>query len=645
MTTIIKSTELDFQNIKESLKTYLKGTGEFNDYDFEGSGISNVLDVLAYNTHYNALQTNFALNESFLVTAQLRPSVVSLAESLGYVPDSKKSAEASVDFSINADGITQLVNDNYILQPGELVCKGERDGIDYTFSNRVALKATRASGNIFTFFPLSTPDEPIILHEGEERKLQFIVGSTTDAVYVIPDKDIDIATAIVKVFENQGSAVSVGGEFSLFTNLLDASTVSSVSRLYVLRESPNAYYELSFGNGTSLGVSPNVANVIEVDYLRTNGAAANRVSTLSVTSTITLKGTDDGNIDIDPNRITLSVSVGGGAAGGAEKEDIESIRKNAPFQFAAQNRMVTSDDYSSLILKKYSSFINDIQSWGGEDNPEPDYGTVFTSIVWKDGLNPTTITNTRQGILNLADQFQIASFSLTFTDPVVTYVSTQIFFQFNPALTGLSQATIRASVDQSVEDYFLENTGKFSQTFRQSNLLTDVDATDPAVLSSRATVTLSMRIIPQFATTRNYVITFPSPIRDPELTDGVTVYTSFFTFENQRVQIRNKINQKVQITAVGVTPIEYNVQPTTALELVNENGNVVGGYDNIGSYNEATGTVTINSLTVQDIPGDKNFLKVFAVPANQSVINSTRNKVLQYDADESFTQAIIVETR
>ena len=644
MTTTIKSTELDFQTIKENLKTYLKGTGEFNDYDFEGSGISNILDVLAYNTHYNALQTNFALNESFLVTAQLRPSVVSLAESLGYVPDSKKSAEASIDFSINADGITELINDNYILQPGEVVCKGERDGLDFTFSNRVALKATRSAGNIFTFYPLSTPDDPIIVHEGEERKLQFIVGSSADAVYVIPDKDIDIATAIVKVFENQGSATSVGGEFSLFTDLLDASTVSSVSRLYVLRESPNAYYELSFGNGTSLGVAPNVGNVIEVDYLRTNGAAANRVRALTLISTITLLGADTA-VDIDPNRITLSVATNGGAAGGGEKEDIESIRKNAPYQFAAQNRMVTSDDYSSLILKKYSTFINDIQSWGGEDNPDPDYGTVFTSIVWKDGLNATTITNTRQGILALADQFQIASFSLTFTDPVVAYVSTQVFFQFNPALTGLSQATIRASVDQSVTDYFAENTGKFSQTFRQSNLLTEVDATDPSVLSSRATVTLHMRIVPQFATTRNYIVTFPSPIRDPELSDGVTVYTSFFTFENQRVQIRNKINQKVQTTAVGVIPIEYDIQATTVLEMVDENGNVVGGADNIGSYNESTGTVTINSLNVQDISGDKNYFKLFAVPANQSVINSTRNKVLEYDADESFTQAIIVETR
>ena len=286
--------------------------------------------MLAYNTHYNALQTNFALNESFLVTAQLRPSVVSLAESLGYVPDSKKSAEASIDFSINADGITELINDNYILQPGELVCKGERDGLDFTFSNRVALKATRSAGNIFTFYPLSTPDDPIIVHEGEERKLQFIVGSSTDAVYVIPDKDIDIATAIVKVFENQGSATSVGGEFSLFTDLLDASTVSSISRLYVLRESPNAYYELSFGNGTSLGVAPNVGNVIEVDYLRTNGAAANRVRSLTLISTITLLGADTA-VDIDPNRITLSVATNGGAAGGGDKEGIESIRKNAPY--------------------------------------------------------------------------------------------------------------------------------------------------------------------------------------------------------------------------------------------------------------------------------------------------------------------------
>ena len=634
MTTTIKSTELDYQTIKENLKTYLQNTGEFNDYDFDGSGISTILDVLAYNTHYNALQTNFALNESFLVTAQLRPSVISLSESLGYVPDSKKSAEATISLTINATDLVGL-EENYVIKPGEVVLRGTRDNLDFTFTNRVSLVGRKVSG-IYSFSPLGDPDRAIVVYEGEKRNLQFIVGNSNDSVYVLPDQEMDISTAIVKVYEDQGSAVTPGSEFNTFTNLLDATTIDSQSRLYVLRESPNAYYEVSFGNGTSLGVAPSPGNVVEVDYLRTSGEPANGISYLELISSITL-----GQTVIDPNKISVTVATK--ASAGGEKEGIESIRKNAPFQFASQNRMVTSDDYSTLILKKYSPFIEDIQSWGGEDDPKPDYGTVFTSIVWKEDLSPSTITNTRQGIIQLADQFQIASFRLNFTDPIVTYISTEVFFQFNPSLSGVSPSAIRADVDQSIVDYFIENTGKFSQVFRESNLLTAIDATDPSVLSSRCSIILNRRIIPQLATVRDYSVAYPSPIRDSQASNSASVFSSQFAVGNKTVFIRNKLNKKSIVSGPGVVPIVYEIAPSTELELVDVEGNVV--IDNIGSYNSALGTVTITSLEVQSVPTGTNYIKIFAIPANQSVVNSVRNNIVKYDPDQSFTQAVIVDTR
>lgn len=635
MTTTIKSTELDFQEIKNSLKNFLKDGGEFNDYDFDGSGINSILDVLAYNTHYNALMTNFSLNESFLVTAQLRPSVVSLAESLGYVPDSKKSSDAQIGFSINLAGVAGL-DTQYILQPGQLVLRGTRDRIDYTFTNRVALRAIAQNG-VYDFFPAASPDDPILVSEGEDRSIQFLVGTASDIVYVIPDEDIDIETAIIKVYEDQGSSlIDAGSEFALYTNLLEASSISSDSRLYVLRESPNQYYELSFGNGTSLGVSPNAGNVVDVNYLRTSGADANGITDLVQASDIFL-----GEYLVDPDNVSINVIEK--AAGGGDKESIESIRLNAPFQFAAQNRMVTAEDYSTLILKKYSSFIEDIQSWGGEDNPQPDYGTVFTSIVWKQNLSDITIANTRQGILDLVDQFSIASFRLVFVDPEITYIGAQVFFQFNAALTGLSLATIRSAVDRSVDDYFEANTGKFSQVFRQSNMLTEVDETDPSVLSSRAEIVLNKRITPQLTITRDYIVNFPSPIRSPEFADTETINTSEFTYDNKTVRIRNKLNQRVRISAEGVTPVIFETQPVDQLEMVDTEGNIV--IDNIGSYDKSSGTVTITSLRVQSIAGTRNFIKVFAIPANQSVINSVRNNIIRYDEEESFSKAILVDTR
>ena len=345
MTTTIKSTELDFQTIKSNLKNFLKESGEFNDYDFEGSGISNILDVLAYNTHYNALNANFALNESFLVTAQLRPSVVSLAESIGYVPDSKKSAECSITLSINLAGVTGL-DTQYTIEPGKLVLRGERDNQDYTFTNRVSLRAIVSNG-VYTFVPASDPDNAIRVYEGENRNIDFLVGTARDVVYVVPDEEMDTSTAIVKVFEDQGSSLIDGGsEFALYTDLLQATVITSESRLYVLRESPNEFFELTFGNGTSLGVSPQPGNVINVDYLRASGASANGISSLKLAQDLYL-----GDYVVQPQNV--SISVISRASGGGDKEGIESIRLNAPYQFASQNRMVTSEDYSTLILKKY----------------------------------------------------------------------------------------------------------------------------------------------------------------------------------------------------------------------------------------------------------------------------------------------------
>lgn len=639
MATTIKSTELDHQEIKESLKKFFEASGEFNDYDFEGSALNNLLDVLAYNTHYNALTANFALNESFLVTAQLRPSVVSLAESLGYIPDSKKSAEATINFSINLLGVGEL-DSQYTIQPGELVLRGVMNGVDYTFTNRVELRGTAENSN-YTFAPASNPDEPVFVYEGEERTQDFIVGNAKDVVYVIPDQDIDISTAIVRVFEDQfSSSVDGGSEYSVYTNLVDATTIDASSRLYVLRESPNGFYELSFGNGTSLGLAPSPGNVVSVNYLRTSGAAANGIEKLDPVSQISF-----GTYVVDPDDISTNLSGNTRSAGGADKEGIESIRANAPFQYSAQNRMVTANDYSSLILKKYSSFIEDIQSWGGEDDPEPDYGTVFTSIVWSSGISATTISNTRLSILNLADQYSIASFNLAFVDPVETYLGVDVFFQYNPSLSNFTESTIRSAVGDSVSNYFEKNTGKFDQVFRLSNMLTEVDATDPSVLSSRATITMNRRLVPTLGARgrSNYKIEFPTQLRDPELVDERTVESSLFTFKNKTVFIRNKLDQKTLISSPGVKPEEYKIEPSTQLQLIRKSDGGVE-IDNIGSYDKTEGTVTLTALEVQSIQGNVNYIKIYAIPANQSVVNSVRNNIVKYDLTESFAKAIRVET-
>ena len=639
MTTTITSAQLDFNTIKESLKTSLKNTGEFEDYDFEGAGLSNILDVLAYNTHLNGLIANFALNESFLVTAQLRPSVVSLSESLGYVPDSKKSPECSITLTVNTTSATPNIETQQTLLPGELVLRGTKDGVDYTFTNRESIQATSKAGEVYTFAPAADASLPIKVFEGTEINQQFIVGEVTDTVYVIPDANMDITTAIIKVYPNQQSANN-RGDFTQYVNLLDATTINEQSRLYVLREAPNGYFELTFGNGNSLGQAPTSGQVIEVNYLRTSGEIANEIPALRLASTFTFATTTSSTITVDEGDVGITTLTR--SAGGAEKESIESMRLNAPYQYAAQNRMVTATDYSALILKKYSSFIDDIKSWGGEDDDQPDYGSVFTSIVFKENLTNATISDVRQGILDLADEFSIASFDLKFTDPETTFISTQTFFRFNPSLTGFSESTVNGLVTDAIDQYFLENTGKFDQVFRKSNMLTSIDASDASVLSSRSDVRLNKRILPVFGLEQDFEFYFPVAIRDPLVANDHTITSTIFIYRNQSCIIRNKVNERVRVSPEGKVPAIFDRKPSANLELVTLSGKVL--VSNVGYYVPTTGEVKIENVAVQSIPGGRNFVKIFAVPANESAIVARLNNIIKFDKEESFAKAIRVDT-
>jgi hypothetical protein len=639
MATTINSSKLDFQQIKDTLKQSLKDTQEFEDYDFEASGLSNILDVLAYNTHLNGLIANFSLNESYLVTAQLRPSVVSLAESLGYVPNSKKSPESTVEVEVNTVDLLNVAN-NQTLQPGQLVLRGVKDGIDYTFSNRESISAVSRGGEVYRFAPTADASQPIRVFEGEEVNLQFVVGDVVDTVYVIPDENIDINTAIVKVYTNQEAAATDGSSVE-HTNLLNATTITELSRLYVLRESPNGFYELTFGNGNSLGQAPQAGNVININYLRTNGAIANNIPTLRLSSSLEFVERQTGDAIAVPDE-DVSISVQTRSAGGDDKEDIESIRIRAPYQYAAQNRMVTATDYSAIILKRYANYIDDIKSWGGEDDDKPDYGAVFTSIVFKENLTNATIDLVRRGILDLADEFSIASFRLNFTDPVETFISAQTFFQWNPSLTGNTESTIRADVQTAIDNYFNDNTGKFDQVFRRSNMLTKIDATNPSVLSSRSNIRINRRITPVYNLQQNHELYFPVALRDPTLVIEPTITSSLFIYRNQTCFIRNKLDKRVRISPPGINPVVFDSKPSSDLELVSISGRIL--VSNIGSYNAAEGIVKIDGLTVQSIPNARNFIKIFAVPANESVVVAKLNNVVKYDAEESFAKAILVDT-
>ena len=282
MATTIRSTNLDFDVIKNKLKDFLKQKNEFQDYDFEASGLSNILDVLAFNTHFNGLNANFALNESFLNTAQLRSSVVSLAEGLGYVPRSYSSSQAALNLSVL---VTATSRPTTITLPRGTQFTSAVDGVTYTFQTRESFIGTDDGTGSYQFLT-SDGSTAIPVFEGTEKTKTFFVGQKADnQVYVIPDVTMDTTTIRVRVFETTSSS-----NFETYTNIEKAIRITNETTFYQIKEVPNGYYEVIFGDGTSTGKAPVAGNKVVIDYLSTQATVANGGTTFTPTSTITVGG-------------------------------------------------------------------------------------------------------------------------------------------------------------------------------------------------------------------------------------------------------------------------------------------------------------------------------------------------------------------
>lgn len=594
MATTIKSTELDFNTIKNNLKLFLAQKPEFADYNFEASGLSNLLDVLAYNTHYNALLANFALNESFLSSSQLRSSIVGHAGSLGYTVGSRKASFAVVNLSV-----TNNANPSSITMPVGTRFTTTINNKNYTFQTRDAITATSDGTGLYKFTLNGNRNIPI--YEGLSKRKTFIAGpSSENDTYVIPVNNLDLDTVVVKVYNSVSS-----NDYTLYTNIINTTTIDSNSKIYVVKEAPNGYYELTFGNGVRLGQTPQPGDKIEVEYTTVSGPEANGGRSFVPTSTL------DGR--------TINVTTVSVSSSGSYKEELESIRKNAPFQWASQNRMVTSQDYASLIQRNFSNVISDIKAWGGEDNLPPQYGSVFVSIVF-DTDDPVVISNTKSDILDLAKDLSVASFSVQFVDPIETYLEVSTVFQFNPTLTSLSQTTVENEVKSTMQDYFDTSTGGFNQSFRRSNMLTEIDDRDEGILSSRADIKMQNRFVPD-ATAPLQTIYYAAAISGP-LDDAYVIQSDTFYYNGKVCVLRNLLESNIiQI-----------IEVSTGTPLV----------DNIGSYSPADGTISLVNFTGTIITG--NYIRIVALPANSAVINPLRNNIIRYDAQASRARAVLTDT-
>lgn len=604
MATNITSSSLDFNEIKEKLKTYLASKDEFKDYDFEASGLNNILDVLAYNTHFNGLIANFATNESFLNTSQLRSSVVSHAEKLGYRARSKTASKSSITVYANLSALSP--RPSKIMLPAETSFTASNDENSYNFMTLQNYYA-EDDGSGFYVFTNDTGTPFVDIYEGELVFKTFIVDlNSEDPIFVIPDTDIDTKTVQVRVYESPDTT-----RYENYTPLSEAIILDAESTFFDIKESPNGFFELNFGDGITFGKTPVPGNKVVVTYLSTSGAAANGSAGF----------TPRQRILVNEERFNLSVSSQSLSASGSDKESIESVRKLAPLQFAAQKRLVTPLDYKSMILQNYP-VVRDVAVWGGEDNVPIDYGKAYISVQYVDGTTTQIKESTQESIAsNFTNQLSIMSIRNEFVDPMETYLELIGNFNFDPTVTSKSPTTLQNLVQNYIIEYFDRNLNRFDQEFRRSNVLAGIDSLDQAIISSKLDVKLSQRVNVELGVKRNYDIYFPVRLSPPDRDDYIIQSAPFLFGESnlRQATIRNKLGSNV-------------------LQVMTPSGEVL--LDNVGYYESKLGRIRLNGFQPDTILNGLTYLKFISTPLDQSVIAPLRNYVLRVDTNTLFVQPI-----
>ena len=586
MASNLKVTELDFFQIRENLKTYLKAQSKFQDYDFEGSGLSVILDLLAYNTHYNAINANMAMNEIFLDSAQLRNNVVSHSKMLGYVPRSVTSSFAYLDVLVNSPTGT----------PSTLtIDRGTEftstvDGSQYTFTVLESQSISPTVG-VYKF-------ENLKINEGTLKTFSYTVDSFDILQYFeIPDANVDTSSLVVKVKAN--SSTTTYDIFTLARNFVD---ITSSTQAYFLQESKDGKYEVYFGDGI-VGANLQPGNVVELEWLSTNGALANGASEFTLASSI------QGNTNVTIDTLYK-------AAGGGDREEIDSIKFNAPLSYIAQNRVVTPEDYKAAIINNYPN-IETVSVWGGEENDPPDYGKAYISVKPK---NAETLTETEK--LFIKDQIlktrNVVSITPELVDPEYTYIKLEVFFKYDPNLTNKTAGELRQIVSDVISNYNNTELKKFDGVFRYSKISRLIDASDPSILNSTVRVYMQKRLVPDIGTAQKYTLTFSSPLYASDSNEKI-LSTSSFTY--------NGFTQYIQdLPQTDNTNDSEGTHILQIYRLVGDTKQVT--IQNAGYLDADAGIVVITDFNPSAYDG--NYITITAMP-NSNDIAPKRNQLLQID--------------
>ena len=525
----INVTTLDFDDIKTNLKEFLSGQQEFQDYDFEGSAMSVLLDVLAYNTHYNALYNNMAINEMFLDSARKRNSVVSLSKMLGYSPRSAICSAATVNVIVSAPGNSAT---NLVL-PAYTPFNTTVDGVNYTFYTTGAVSTTSSNG-VFNF-------QNVQITEGTPLSFNFTVGA--GARYIMPNPNIDLNTLSVKIQENSSSSI-----YTTFSKAESIINATSTSKIYWVKEIDDSLYEITFGDG-NIGEALQNGNIVHLNYFVSSLDAPNNARQFSYGGGTLISGA---NVSV----VTVDI-----AANGAGVEDIDSIRFNAPRMYASQNRAVTPEDYKSIVYSLFSD-AGSVTCWGGEDNNPPVYGKVYICVKPK-GADKLTTTQKSQLIASILATRNVVSVQPVIVDPEYINIAITSTVYYNEQSTTKSSSEIAAIVTNTINAYDVNELDKFDGVFRYSKLSKLIDNSDPSITNNITTILLRRALIVRYNVSAQYLLNLINPIWSSGQAEESFKSTGFYIAGSDEIHYLDDDGiQYVRLFKYGTNGIKIIVNPT-----------------------------------------------------------------------------------
>jgi hypothetical protein len=573
-------TNLDFDQIKISIKDYLRSNTTFTDFDFEGSNLSILIDTLAYNTYLTAYNTNMVANEAFLDSATLRENVVSLARNIGYIPQSRKAAISNISFTVS--GINSQIK-QVTLKKG-IVCTGNLNNTTYIFS--IPEDITVGVENNEAIF------SEIDIYEGTLLTKTFIVNnSQSNQKYILPNPYIDTSTIRVRV--NNSAQDTTGSDYSPIDNIIGTN---SESKIYFIQEVSDEKYELFFGDDI-FGKKLSNNNQIVVTYITTNGREGNGASNFVFSGQVVA----DNNSNLSGNVETILTNTA--SENGDSIQSTESVRYYAPRFYAAQYRAVTSNDYESIIPSIYPN-IESITAYGGEELSPPQYGKVF--IAAKPKNSEYLSESTKEYILQSLKKYTIAGIKVEFVDINVLYVEVDSVVYYNSNLLS-SVDELKTKVSSSITTYSdSTDLNKFGGRFKYSKLTSIIDSTSSAITSN----------ITKIRIRRNIGVLINQP------TKYLICFENRFNVSNKDHNIRSTgfyVNGESSVVYIGDRP-NSDLQTGTLFLFSYEKGEVLVKLKSIGKINYTTGEINIDNINVSSTELSNNIIQIDAIPYSNDVI-------------------------